>query len=221
MGGISVLKTRRSFLSSWPFDLFIYISVWSFGLYWGRTMGDLQGGEWEEFMANIQKSYQGKEVRNNLLSSLFSSLTKILEKKSALHWHIESLGRCIRERMNPIGLRIQIFPILENISKELKNNWESKMNDCSINLMLLLQNEYRQQLESMNAEISILYNRLAPLKQHEEYVVYEKKLKDHLETFGKAILLQKRKILERQECFQRGYTGLQVEHRLKKTKKEI
>lgn len=156
-------------------------------------MGDLQGGEWEEFMANIQRSYEGKEQVTSDLSSLFSSLTKILEKKSALHWHIESLGRYIREGINPIGLRIQIFPMVDNISKELKKNWESKLNDCSTNLMLLLQNEYKQQLDNMNTEIKALYDRLSPLKTHEEYANYEKKLKDHLETFGKTILIKKEK----------------------------
>lgn len=110
-----------------------------------------------------------------------------------MHWHIESLGRYIREAVNPIGLSIQIFPILDNISKELKNNWEMKLNDCSMNLMLLLQNEYRQQLEGMDVEISTLYAWLSPLKKHEEYAAHEKKLKEHLEIFGKAILIKKEK----------------------------
>lgn len=126
-------------------------------------------------MANIQRSYQGKEQVTSDLSSLFFSLTKVLEKKSALHWHIQSQERYIREDINPIGLRIQIFPILDNITKDLKNNWEIKLNDRSKNLMLLLQNEYQQQLEIMDIEIGSLYARLAPLKNHEEYANLEKK----------------------------------------------
>lgn len=69
-------------------------------------MGDLQGGEWKEFMAKIQRSYQVKEQLASDLASLFFSLTKTLEKKSALHWHIQSLERYIGEHINPIGLRI-------------------------------------------------------------------------------------------------------------------
>lgn len=144
-------------------------------------------------MANIQKDYQDKEQVTSDLSSLFSCLTKILEKKSALHWHIESLGRYIREGINPIGLRIQIFPTLDNITKELKTNWETKLNECSKHLMLLLQNEYQQQLRGMDMEIQTLYTRLSALKKHEQYTVYEKKLKEHLEIFSKNILIKKEK----------------------------
>lgn len=59
--------------------------------------------------------------------------------------------------------------------------------------MLLLQNEYRQQLETMDIEIGSLYAWLSPLKNHEEYAVLEEKLKEHLEIFGKTILIKKEK----------------------------
>lgn len=144
-------------------------------------------------MSNIQTSYRAKEQVKSDLTSLFFSLTKVLEKKSALHWHIQSLDRYIQENINPIGLRIQIFPILDYISNDLKKNWESKLNDCSRNFMMLLQNEYRQQLNSVDTEIGALYARLIPLKVHEDYIVLEGKLREHLKEFSKTILQKKEK----------------------------
>lgn len=45
----------------------------------------------------------------------------------------------------------------------------------------------------MDMEINTLYARLSTLKKHEEYSVYEKKLKEHLEIFSKNILIKKEK----------------------------
>lgn len=59
--------------------------------------------------------------------------------------------------------------------------------------MILLQNEYRQQLMSLDIEINSLYAQLAPLKTHKEYEHFEKNLKEHLESFSKAILIKKEK----------------------------
>lgn len=92
-----------------------------------------------------------------------------------------------------IGLRIQIFPILDHISNDLKRNWETKLNDCSRNLMLLLQDEYKQQLSTLHIEIGALYARLVPLKTHEDYSSLEVKLREHLKEFSKAILQKKEK----------------------------
>lgn len=58
--------------------------------------------------------------------------------------------------------------------------------------MLLLQDEYRQQLIKLDNDIEALYARLTPLKIQEDYVTFEKKLKEHLEEYGKSILLKKK-----------------------------
>lgn len=156
-------------------------------------MGDLLGENWEDLMSTIKSNYQVKEQVKTDLTSLFHSLTKALEKKCALHWHIQSLDRYIQENINPIGLRIQIFPILDRISDNLKKNWESKLNDCSRNLMMLLQDEYRLQLNNLDTEIDALYIRLTPLKTHEDYSTLEEKLREHLKNSSKAILQKKDK----------------------------
>lgn len=92
-------------------------------------------------MFSIQASYQAKKQVKSDLTTLFFSLTKVLETKLALPWHIQSLDRYIQEDISTIGLRILISPILDHITKHLKNNWENKLNECSKNLMMLLQNE--------------------------------------------------------------------------------
>lgn len=156
-------------------------------------MGDLLGENWEDLMSTIQSNYQLKEQVKTDLISLFHSLTKALEKKCALHWHIQSFERYIQENINPIGLRIQIFPMVDHISDNLKKNWESKLNDCSRNLMMLLQDEYRLQLNNLDTEIDALYARLTPLKTHEDYLTLEEKLREHLKTSSKVILQKKDK----------------------------
>lgn len=103
-----------------------------------------------------------------------------------------TLAHAISRKIHPIGLRIQIFPILDHISNDLKKNWEPKLNDCSRNLMSLLQDEYKLQLNTLDSEIGALYNRLIPLKTHEDYLGLEEKLREHLRAFSKAILQKKK-----------------------------
>lgn len=57
--------------------------------------------------------------------------------------------------------------------------------------MLLLQDEYKLQLNTFDSEIGALYNRLIPLKTHEDYTSLEDKLREHPRTFSKTILQKK------------------------------
>lgn len=50
-----------------------------------------------------------------------------------------------------------------------------------------------QNLRCTHIEIGSSYAWLTPLKNHEEHAVLEKKLKEHLEAFGKLILIKKEK----------------------------
>lgn len=59
--------------------------------------------------------------------------------------------------------------------------------------MLLLQDEYRQQLIKLDIDIGALYARLTPLTTHEDYAKFEQNLKEHLEEYGESILLKKEK----------------------------
>lgn len=60
--------------------------------------------------------------------------------------------------------------------------------------MLLLQDEYHQ-LVKLDTDFGAVYARLTLLKTPEDYAKFEKKLKQHLEEYGKSIL-QKKEILE-------------------------
>lgn len=59
--------------------------------------------------------------------------------------------------------------------------------------MLLLQEKYKLQLNTLDTEISALYARLIPLKVHKDYTGLKEKLREHLRTFSMAILQKKEK----------------------------
>lgn len=58
---------------------------------------------------------------------------------------------------------------------------------------MLLQNEYKLQLNTLDIEIDSLYARLIQLKTYKDYSSLEIKLRDHLKEFGKTILQKKKK----------------------------
>lgn len=80
---------------------------------------------------------QGGRVKT-LISSLFQKLNRVLEKKFALFWHVKSLDRYSKKKVNPLGLRIQVFPNLDQISTECKKEWEASLNACSQEIMAIL-----------------------------------------------------------------------------------
>lgn len=158
-----------------------------------ERMGDLVGTEWDTLMSGIQTSFQTKEQQESDVSALFLTLKRTLEKKSALHWHIQSFERYIKENINPIGLRIQIFPTLDNITSQMKKAWENTLNECSKNLMRLLQEEYRRQILTIDEDVKLIYVQLTPLKDLPLYSEQEKSLKENLEEHSKNILRKKEK----------------------------
>lgn len=85
-----------------------------------------QGREWDNVMAGFSKDYTKKASSQSEISSLFFQLGKVVEKKAACFWHADSFDRCIKEDINPFGVRIQIFPILYEVGSTFKEKWEKK-----------------------------------------------------------------------------------------------
>lgn len=91
-------------------------------------MSNFQGDEWVNLMSGYETDFEQGDRVKTLISSLFQKLNKVLEKKSALFWHVKSLDRYIKEKINPLGLRVQVFPNLDQTSTDLKKEWEANLN---------------------------------------------------------------------------------------------
>lgn len=110
------------------------------------------------------------------------------KKKNLLHWHIQSFGEYMRDDLNPLGLRVQIFPSIENVDSSFKLAWENNLKSCSNTMMKLLIEEYQKRLIDINSNIDKIYSRIKPLQAHATFQELNDKLKTHIELFNKSIL---------------------------------
>lgn len=120
-------------------------------------MAEFVGQAWESFTTNPQKEYGQNESKESEISFLFFNLTKWLEKKSLLYWHIKTFKEYIREDLNPLGLQVQIFPSFDNIDSTFKTAWENNLKACSSHMMSLLIEEFKKRLIDIDRNIDRLY----------------------------------------------------------------
>lgn len=97
----------------------------------------------------------------------------------------------LEEGLNPIGLRIQIFPTLHNFGSILEKKYEENLQSCLTMIFALLMNEYKEQSVTIDREIGKLYTE--PAKN-----IDKNKLKDFREkwqitwfTFNQEIINKK------------------------------
>lgn len=81
----------------------------------------------------------------------YNDLIKLLEKDKRLELHAITLSDYWRKEMIPRGLRLNKFPSFGKDNPDFKNKWESILNKCSLDLMLLLIEEAKTQLGSTSA----------------------------------------------------------------------
>lgn len=164
-----------------------------------------QGSHWTDFMSKVHDEFEKKESLDFELSSTFSNLSQLLEKKSLLHWHIKSFKDYIAANLNPFGLRVQIFPTFEHIDPSFKAVWEVNLKECSRKMMLLLIDEYAKRIVDIDGKLEKLQNQMSLLRTHVSFSESEERLKRHLEQFNKDILIKKDKKLQRdRKAFEDG-----------------
>lgn len=149
------------------------------------------GKDWETLMSSYQKEFKTKESTDSELSSIFWHLKKLLERKSSMFWHTQAFDRYIKSDINPFGLRIQIFPTLNDVDNSFKKMWEENLNECTKNMMLLLIGEYNKRLLVLDKELEDIQNRLQKFKNCPSLAEHESRLKIHIDKFNKDILLKK------------------------------
>lgn len=154
-------------------------------------MSHFQGTEWVNLMSGYETDFEQGDRAKTQISSLFHKLNKTLEKKSALFWHIKTLNRYKEDKINPLGLRIQIFPNLDQISAECKSEWEANLNACSQEMMAILTREYNKQMVSLDKEIDNIDTSLRPFMQHTLYSDLQANLRSCLSTYNRNVLQKK------------------------------
>lgn len=177
--------------------LWLFFSLFSTAEFCGQAWGD--------FASKLQKEYGQNKSRESELTFLFSGLTKWLEKKSLIYWHFKTFEEYIREDLNPLGLRIQIFPSFENLNSTFKTSWESNLKLCSTKMMSLLIDEYQKRLIEIDINVDKIYLQIQSLQTHSSFQELNEKLKTHFELFNKSILSKKEnKFLRDKQAFQEG-----------------
>lgn len=163
------------------------------------------GQDWDLLMQKYLDKFGDNERIEAEISSLFFKLSKNLEKKSLFFWHIKSFQDYIQNNINPLGLRIQIFPTLEDLDTDFKSTWENILQTCSRSLMETLINEYTKRTNALDIEITKICELLKKLRTHQSVTNKEKKLKIHLESFNKDILIKKNHKFQRDKnAFETG-----------------
>lgn len=108
-----------------------------------------------------------------------------------MFWNIRSFEDYIKEDMNLPGLRVQIFPTLEGLDTAFKLAWEKILQTCSNDMIQLLITEYGRRSEVLDKDINIICSQLQTFKTHNTFSERENKLKKHLESFNKEVLIKK------------------------------
>ena len=154
-------------------------------------MSAYQGDEWVNLMQQYEYNFGKGEQVDTQISSHFRKLGKLLEKKSSLFWHIKSFERYTSAKINPFGLRIQIFPHSEQIDTLFKSEWETNLKSCSQEMMNILSREYSRQIAILDTEICTLETLLSPHKKSDVYIKLQATLETNLLSFNKNILQDK------------------------------
>lgn len=108
-----------------------------------------------------------ENVTTTDLSSKKYELRKLLEKDIKLKWHIVSLSDYWREGLIPRGLRISKFPSTYTEDATFKSKWESILNKCSSDLMLLLIQEGKKERERIQSLITSIESSVVTTSEHQ------------------------------------------------------
>lgn len=156
-----------------------------------HRMSKFVGADWASLMSEYENFFEQGDQIELSISSLFQKLTKVLERKSALFWHVKTFDRYIEEQINSVGLRVQIFPNADLISDECKTEWETNLKSCSREMMAILSREYNKQITLLDTVITNLEQALILYAQHTLFSELQATLKDNLSVFNKGILQNK------------------------------
>lgn len=132
------------------------------------------------------------------LNEQYDTLRKLMGQDIKLHWHIVSLSDYWREAIIPRGLRLSKFPAFGKENAVFKEKWESILNKCSMDLMLLLIEEGKKQREELKIQLETLKAFLSA-SNTEQRLPFEEKLKADLHKLENTVKQTKLRKLRRDE----------------------
>lgn len=149
----------------------------------------LDSDNWEDKMTKFQ--HLANEAED--LDQFFLNTKALLEKKSRLFWQIKFFEKYEDYKINPWGLRIQIFPNIREPSSELKTRWERILQGCSSHMMLLLREHHQAELVEINKELLELSAKGEKLKHHASFSNRDAALSSLMESYNKDLITRKSK----------------------------
>lgn len=167
---------------------------------------DVLGTAWGDFMSNIQAgcltNYKTDDETKIFLDRMFN----LLKRKSLLYWHIQYFESYVKEKLYPLGLRIQMFPTIKDPSPDFKKAWEGTLTQCSLELMKQLTTQYRSDMTMLDGEIERLINQFPNIKDSAPFTDKWREVKERLETINKDIITKKQgKFLQDKLAFSERY----------------
>lgn len=151
-------------------------------------------------LLNLQQQYNQKDKITFDIDIFFQKLTRLLEKKCVMLWHIKYLENFLTLGINPFGIRVQIFPNLQNIHEDFKKIWESMLLQCSPLINTTLINEYKVRYQTIELEIIEFIKPSEPWRSHAQFLEKDIKLKEHFEGFNKNLIKNKDLKFERDKA---------------------
>lgn len=174
---------------------------------------DFVGQGWLGYMSEIQTNCNTDTEQEVGINQYMAKLKRSLKKKSNLIWHIEFLQKYVRENINPLGLRIQLYPSFQVISPEFKIAWESILTQCSSELMKLLISHYQMELNNLDQEM-LLQTSNENIRDHMLFSKRVQEIKDHITRITKDIIYQKQnKLCKDRLAFSEGFAYHTTQHK--------
>lgn len=140
----------------------------------------------------------GYEDKTQLeLNDMFFALKSVLKRKLNICWHYKYLDKYISENMIPFGLRLKVFPHFRKPSQTFKEKWKNTLSDCFFNLMKLLIEEHKKEIETIDLEIQAVNNTFVSLNAPEGKAEKEKELNLALERSSRETISKKERKMTR------------------------
>lgn len=167
---------------------------------------DFIGNGWLGYMTEIQTNCNTDTEQEIGINQYMAKLKRVLKKKANLHWHIEFLHKYVRENINPLGLRIQLYPSFQVTSPEFKLKWENILTQCSLELMKLLILHYQTELNTLDQEIFLLQTSNEIIREHTLFSKRVQETKDYITKITKDIIYKKQNKLSKDRlAFSEGF----------------
>lgn len=164
------------------------------------------GNGWLGYMTEIQTNCNTDTEQEIGINQYMAKLKRVLKKKANLYWHIEFLQKYVRETINPLGLRIQLYPSFQVTSAEFRLKWENILTQCSIELMKLLILHYQTELNTLDQEILHLQTSNETIREHTLFSKRVQEIKEYITKITKDIIYKKQNKLSKDRlAFSEGF----------------